>query len=97
MEKRETSQLSKLTSQKARMPSRQIKLILVIIVIGLIAILVSYKTELSNVCSIRQLNIAGDEKKYDQTKDPQFCDALNSRISQFNDECKSNIEELDCG
>ena len=79
------------------MPSRQTKLILVIIVIGLIAILVSYKTELSNVCPMRQLNIAGDEKKYEQTKDAQFCDSLNSRISQFNDECKSNVEELDCG
>ncbi|NHH97389.1 hypothetical protein DYY66_1179 [Candidatus Nitrosotalea sp. FS] len=79
------------------MPSSQTKWILVIIVIGLIAILVSYKIELSNVCSVRQLNIAGDEKRYEQTKDPQFCDALNSRISQFNDECKSNVEELDCG
>lgn len=79
------------------MLSSQTKWILVIIVIGLIAILVSYKIELSNVCSVRQLNIAGDEKRYEQTKDTQFCDALNSRISQFNDECKSNIEELDCG
>lgn len=79
------------------MPSRQTKWILVIIVIGLIAVLVSYKTELSNVCAVRQLNIAGDEKKYEQTKDPQLCDALNTRISQFNNECKSNVEELDCG
>lgn len=84
-------------SQKAKMPSKQTKWILVIIAIGLITIFVSYKTELSNVCSIRQLNIAGDEKKYEQTKDAQFCDSLNSKISQFNDECKSNIEELDCG
>ena len=79
------------------MPSRQTKWILAIIAIGLMAVLVSYKTELSNVCSIRQLDIVSDEKKYDQTKDPQFCDALNSRISQFNNECKSNVEELDCG
>lgn len=79
------------------MPSRQIKWILAIITIGLIAIFVSYKTELAYVCPIKQLNIAGDEKKYEQTKDAQFCDSLNSRISQFNDECKSNIEELDCG
>lgn len=79
------------------MPSRQTKWIVIIIVIGLTAILVSYIAGFSNVCSIRQLNIAGDEKKYEQTKDPQFCDALNSRISQFNAECKSNVEELDCG
>ena len=79
------------------MPNRQIKWILAIVAIGLIAVLVSYKTELSNTCAIRQLNIAGDQKKYDQTKDPLLCDALNSRISQFDNECKSNIEELDCG
>ena len=97
MEKRETSQPSKWTSQKARMPSRQTTWTLVIIIIGLTAIIVSYTTGFSNICPIRQLNIADDEKKYDQTKDPQFCDALNSRISQFNDQCKSNVEELDCG
>ena len=79
------------------MPSRQTKWILVIIMIGLVVILVCYNTELSNVCSMRQLNIAGDEKKYEKTKDPQFCDAINFRISKFNDECKSNVEELDCG
>ena len=79
------------------MPSRQTKWILVIVVIGLVAVLVSYKTELSNACSVRQLNIAGDEKKYEQTKDPQLCDTLNSKISQFDNECKSSIEELDCG
>ncbi len=79
------------------MPSKQTKWILAIIAIGLVAVLVSYKTELSNTCAIRQLNIAGDEKKYDQTKDPLLCDALNSRISQFDNECKSNVEELDCG
>ena len=84
-------------SQEARMPNRQIKWILAIVAIGLIAVLVSYKTELSNNCAIRQLNIASDEKKYDQTKDSLLCDALNSKISQFNNECKSNVEELDCG
>jgi hypothetical protein len=77
--------------------NRQLKFILVIVIIGLIAAAVSYKTGLSNSCSIRQLDIAGDVKKYEQTKDAQFCDTLNTRISQLNDMCKSDVEELDCG
>ncbi|CUR51955.1 conserved exported protein of unknown function [Nitrosotalea devaniterrae] len=79
------------------MLNRQLKWILAIVVIGFIASVVSYKMELSNTCPTRQLSIASDIQKYDKTLNPQFCDALNSKISQFNDMCKSNIEELDCG
>ena len=83
--------------QKARMLNKQLKWILAIVAIGFIASVVSYELELSNVCPVRQLSIADEIKKYDQTKDPQVCDALNSKISKFNDACKSNVEELDCG
>ncbi len=79
------------------MLNRQLKWILIIVAIGVIASVVSYVFELSNVCTVRQLNIAVDVVQYDKTKDPLLCDALNSKISQFNDACKSNIEELDCG
>jgi hypothetical protein len=65
--------------------------------VGLIASVVTYKTELSNICSVQQLDLVGEIKKYDDTKDAQFCDALNAKISKFNDACKSNIDELDCG
>jgi hypothetical protein len=79
------------------MLNRQLKWIIIIVTIGLIASVVSYVFELSNACTVRQLNIAEDTLQYDKTKDPLLCDALNSKISQFNDACKSNIEELDCG
>ncbi len=79
------------------MLNRQLKWILAIIAVGFIVSVISYDLKSSNVCSIRQLGIAEDIKKYDTTKDPQVCDALNSKISQFNDACKSNVEELDCG
>jgi hypothetical protein len=82
---------------KARMVNRQLTWILIIIAIGFLLVFVSYKTELSHVCSIYHLSIAGEIKKYDETKDPQLCDALNTKISQFNSQCKSDIEELDCG
>jgi hypothetical protein len=77
--------------------NRQLRWIVIIVTIGLIAGIISYKLELYNTCSIRQLGIAGEIKKYDQTKDSQFCDKLNSKISLFNDQCKSDVEELDCG
>ena len=79
------------------MPNRQIWWILAIVAIGFAASVISYELVLSNACPMRQLDIAGEIKKYDQTKDPLLCDALNSKISNFNDACKANIEELDCG
>jgi len=79
------------------MYNRQLKWILVIVAVGLIVFIISYALELSNVCTVRQLSIAEDTMQYDKTNDPQLCDALNSKISKFNDACKSNIEELDCG
>lgn len=82
---------------KVRMLSRQQKWILIIIAVGSILAFISYVAESSNVCPIRQLSIAGETKKYDETKDPQTCDMLNTKISQFNSQCKSDIEELDCG
>ena len=82
---------------EVRMPNRQLKWVLIVIVIGSILVIVSYSAELANTCTIRQLDIAGEIKKYNENKDPQLCDKLDTKISQFNDQCKSDIEELDCG
>lgn len=79
------------------MLNRQLKWILIIIVIGSILAFVSYSSESSNICPLRQLNIVTQIQKYDVTKDPQTCDMLNTKISQFNSQCKSDVEELDCG
>ena len=79
------------------MRNRQLKWILIIVTVGLTVSVVSYVFELSHVCTVRQLDIAEDTVQYHKTMDPQLCDMLNSKISQFNDACKSNIEELDCG
>lgn len=79
------------------MSSRQLKWILIIAGIGSVASIISYMTEVSNLCPIQQLEISGAIQKYDSTKDAQFCDTLNTKISKFNNVCKSNIEELDCG
>jgi hypothetical protein len=79
------------------MLNRQLKWVLILIAIGLVVTIVSYATRFSNSCSLQQLSIVGEIKQYDQTKDPQFCDKLNTKILHFNEECKSDAEELDCG
>lgn len=79
------------------MSNRQLKWILIIAGIGSAASIISYVIVVSNLCPIQQLEIAGEMQKYDSTKDAQFCDTLNTKISKFNNICKSNIEELDCG
>jgi hypothetical protein len=78
------------------MLNRQIIWILIIIGVGTIMSVISYK-ESSNLCYIQQLDLASQMKKYDTTKDAQLCDTLDAKISKFNLDCKSNIEELDCG
>ena len=83
--------------QKVRMQNRQLIWILSIITIGSILIVFSYVSESTNICPLRQLNLAAQIQKYDVTKDPQTCDMLNTKISQFNSQCKSDVEELDCG
>ena len=80
-----------------KMSSKPLKYALVIVVIGVISVAVLYGTGFVNTCQIRQLETAGDIKKYDQTKDPEFCAQLNEKISQFDNECKGDLEILDCG
>jgi hypothetical protein len=82
---------------KVRMLNRQQKWILIIIAVGSILAFISYYTESSTVCPLRQLSIVSQIQNYGKTQDPQTCDMLNTKISQFNSECKSDVEELDCG
>lgn len=71
--------------------------IIVIVVIGSITTIIAYKSELVNTCTIRQLDIAAGVKNYDASKNAELCDSLNNKIYQFNNDCKSDLEELDCG
>jgi type III secretory pathway component EscT len=83
--------------QKVRMPNRQLFLIIAIIAAGSILTVISHYSESTNICPLRQLNLEAQIQKYDITKDPQTCDTLNTKISKFNSQCKSDVEELDCG
>jgi len=80
-----------------KMVSKFLKYALVIILSGVIAIVVLYNVGFIDKCPLKQIDIEGDLKKYDQTKDPELCAQLNDKISQFDNECKGNLEILDCG
>jgi hypothetical protein len=80
-----------------KMVSKFLKYTLVIVLSGVIAVAVLYNFGFVDKCPLKQIDIGGDLKKYDQTKDPELCAQLNDEISQFDNECKGNMEILDCG
>ncbi len=80
-----------------KMVSNFLKYSIVIVLSGVITIVVLYDTGFIDKCPMKQIEIESDLKNYDQTKDPELCAQLNDRISQFDNECKGNLEILDCG
>jgi hypothetical protein len=38
-----------------------------------------------------------DLKSYEKSLDPEFCNVLVEKINLFNDDCKPEVEILDCG
>ncbi|MGB6784440.1 MAG: hypothetical protein WBE60_01030 [Nitrosotalea sp.] len=79
------------------MVSKFLKYALVIVLSGVIAVVVSYNFGFVDKCPIKQIDITSDLKTYDQTKDPELCAQLNDEISQFDNDCKGNVDILDCG
>ena len=74
-----------------------VKRVLVIGIAGIAAIAIFYIFEFSDKCSIQQIDVLGDMKKYEMTKDPEICDDINNRITQLNNKCGIVMETLDCG
>lgn len=97
MEKNETSQQSKSTFLAPKMDSKILKRTILIVLAGVVTVIVLDGVGLVNRCPIQQIELAGEVKKYDQTKDPQLCVQINEKISQFDMQCKGTIEEIDCG
>jgi hypothetical protein len=69
----------------------------IIVSSGIVAVIVLYNIGLVDKCPIQQIGITTDLKKYDQTKNPELCAQINEKISQYDGQCKGDIEELDCG
>jgi len=79
------------------MVSKFLKCTIVIVVAGFAAVFALYNVGLVDKCPVMQIDIVSNIKKYDQTKDPELCTQLDEKISQFDGQCKGDIEELDCG
>ncbi len=80
-----------------KMVSIFLKGTIIVVLVGIITTLVLYNAKLIDACPLRQLDITETIKKYDATKEPELCAELNDKISQFNNDCKAEFEELDCG
>lgn len=84
------SLLWKLTFQKVNTKN----LILLVIGILVVAILINFS---GNSCGIQHMSILNEISSYEQSLDPEFCEDILEKIDFFNDECKPQIEILDCG
>ena len=82
---------------ETNMTNFSVKGIVIVILVGVVVTIVLYNAKLIDACPLRQVDITESIKKYEETKDPQLCVSLNGKISQFNDDCKSELEVLDCG
>ena len=82
---------------EARMTSVFLRGTVIVVLLTVVIVLVLYNTKLIDACPLRQVYVTYEIKKFDQTKDPQLCDELNGKISQFDTDCKSELEVLDCG
>ena len=70
------------------------KLILVVTVILVVAILIC---SISYSCGMQHVLIINEIALYEKSLDPEFCEMIVEKIDLFNDECKPEIEILDCG
>jgi hypothetical protein len=80
-----------------KMLSKFLKGVIIIVLAGIGTVIALYDVGLVDKCPIQQIDITGDLKKYDQIKNPELCAQLNEKISQFDGQCKGDMEELDCG
>jgi len=46
---------------------------------------------------MQHIEILNDIKTYEKSLNPEFCDDLVKKIDLFNDDCKPQVDILDCG
>lgn len=80
---------------KLTLPKHKFKFI-IIILIATVGVLGFFQL-ISNSCTVRHVSLLDDIKKYEQTTDPEMCDSILERIEEFNDDCKIQLEAIDCG
>ncbi len=84
------SQRWKLTLQKTSLRN----LILITIGISIVGVSISLS---GYSCGIQHMTILNEITSYEQSLDPEFCETIIEKIDLFNDDCKPQIEILDCG
>ncbi len=79
------------------MISTFVKRALIIGLAGGVAIVIFFSFAVTGKCSITQIDVLNDMKKYEITKNSELCEDINKRIIQLNNQCGIKIEILDCG
>ncbi|NNM36519.1 MAG: hypothetical protein HKO48_05340 [Nitrosopumilus sp.] len=72
-----------------------LKFLILILFGGLFLALVITFT--NNPCNLESLMINNEIYSYEQTLDPEHCENILEKIDLYNDQCKSQLEILDCG
>ena len=80
----------KLTFQKISLKN----FILIAIGISIVGILIA---STGNSCGIEHMMILNEITSYEKSLEPEFCEIIVEKIDLFNDDCKPQIEILDCG
>lgn len=65
--------------------------------VGIAIIGILYNFGLVDKCPFKQIDVENDLKKYQITKDPLLCEKLNDKILSLDNECKMELEVIDCG
>ena len=69
-------------------------LILIIIGIIFVVMLISFS---GDSCGIKHMQILNEINSYEKSLDPEICEVIVEKIDLFNDDCKPQVEILDCG
>jgi len=84
----------KLTFQKTSL--RNLILITIGITIGISIVGISLSLT-SYSCGIQHMIILNEITSYEKSLEPEFCESIIEKIDLFNDDCKPQVEILDCG
>ncbi len=68
--------------------------ILIAIGISTVGILIA---STGSSCGIQHMIILNEITSYEKSLEPEFCEVIVEKIDLFNNDCKPQIEILDCG
>ena len=69
----------------------------IILAMAVLSGIILYNIWFVNSCPIKHVAIVNELKKYQETLDPEFCENLENKIIELNEERGIEIEPIDCG